>query len=118
MAAKHGDKPLGNIKRIKIENEVNPDPAQYPLKDGTLVEFPDIFDMPIEQAEEFLDKANHAQYTGKITPFLKEWLSQEHYQALVAECNTLRKIRPVFEAVMNYYQGIWGDQGEGNASEN
>ena len=117
MAAKNGDKPLGNIKRIPIETEVNHDPAKYPLKDGTLVLFPDVYDLPVEEAEQFLDEASEAQYTGKVTPVLKKWLSEEHYKALVAEYKSLRQLGAVLQSVMAYYEGVWGNQGEGNASE-
>lgn len=117
MATKHNDKPLGNIKRVKIENEVNQDPALYPLANGHLVEFPDVFDMPLEEAENFFDELNRAQAAGKVTPILKKWLSKEDYAELVAEYSTPRKIKPVFEAIMSYYEGIWGDAGEGSASE-
>lgn len=116
-AAKHNDKPLGNIKRVKIENEVNPDPAQYPLKSGKLVTFPDIFDLPTEEAENLLDEMNAAANNGKVSPFLKKWLSKEDYTALDAEYPTMRMVRPVFYAVMNYYQGTWGEEGEDGASE-
>lgn len=116
-AARNNDKPLGNIKRVNISDELNQDPAQYPLANGKLVTFPDIFDMPTEQAEEFLDQMNAAGREGKISPVLKKWLSPEDYKALDAEYPTMRKIKPVFYAVMNYYQGVWGDQGEDPASE-
>jgi len=116
MAVKNNDKPLGNIKRVPVEAEVNQDPAMYPLKSGKLVTFPDIFDLPIEEAEDFLDQMNQAAREGKISPLLKKWLSEEDYEALSGEYPTLRKIKPVFYAVMNYYQGVWGDAGEGTAS--
>lgn len=116
-AAKHNDKPLGNIKRVQLEDEINQDPAQYPLKSGKLVTFPDIFDMPTEDAENFLDEMDSAGRAGKVSQILKKWLSPEDYKALDAEYPTLRKIKPVFEAVMNYYMGIWGSTGEDSASE-
>lgn len=117
MAVKHNDKPIGNIKRVKISDERNQDPAQYPLANGRLVTFPDIFDMPTEEAEDFLDQLDEASRAGKISPVLKRWLSPEDYEALNAEYPTIRKLKPVFYAVMDYYQGVWGNQGEGDASE-
>lgn len=115
-AARNNDKPIGTIKRVTLSDELNQDPATYPLSNGKLVTFPDIFDMRTEEAEEFLDQMNQAARDGKISPVLKKWLSADDYEALDAEYPTMRKIRPVFYAVMNYYQGVWGDQGEDPAS--
>ena len=118
MATKqHNDKPLGNIKRVKIENETNQDPAQYPLANGRLVTFPDVYDMEIEEAESFFDQLNSARQSGKLTPVLKRWLEPEDYKALVAEYGTPRKLGPVVNAVMSYYEGVWGNEGEDTASE-
>ncbi len=117
MAAKFNDKPLGNVKRVQIADEVNQDPAQYPLKNGTLVTFPDVFDLPTAEAEAFLDQLSQAANDGKITPILKKWLSAEDFKALDEEYPTMRKIRPVFFAITTYYEGIWGKVGEDTASE-
>lgn len=114
----HNDKPLGNIKRVKIHNEVNKDPAQYPLKDGTLVDFPDIWDLPLEEGDDFMAEMNRAANTGRVVPFLKKWLTKDHYARLVAEYPTLRQIQPVFYVVLQHYQGVWGSEGEELASEN
>jgi len=116
-SAKNHDKPIGNIKRVDVGDEINPDPAMYPLKSGKLVVFPDVFDLPIEEAEHFLDQLAIAESNGKITPVLKKWLSEEDYKALLEEYPTIRKLRPVFNGVMNYYYSIWGNPGEEDASE-
>lgn len=114
-AARNGDKPLGNIKRVPVE-AVNTDPAQYPLSNGKLVTFPDVYDLPLEDAEAFFDDINAAQSTGKLSPALKRWLEPEDYAALISEYPTPRKLGPVVNAVMSYYESVWGNQGEGTAS--
>lgn len=115
--AKHNDKPLGNIKRVPVEDEINQDPALYPLKSGKLITFPDIFDMPTKQAEQFLRDMDTKARAGRVSEILEDWLSPADYKALDAEYPTLRKVKPVFEAVMAYYESIWGTAGEDNASE-
>lgn len=116
MAAKNNDKPIGNIKRVKVEAE-NTDPAQYPLSNGKLITFPDVYDLPLEEAEAFFDDLDNGRRTGKMSPALKRWLSEEDYKALTAEYPSPRKLGPVVSAVMAHYEGVWGDQGEDTASE-
>jgi len=115
-AAKNKDRPIGNIKRVKVEAE-NTDPAQYPLANGKLITFPDVYDLPLEDAEAFFDDLNNGQRTGKMSPALKRWLTDEDYKALIAEYPTPRKIGPVVNAVMSYYESVWGTPGEDTASE-
>lgn len=115
-AARNNDKPLGNIKRVAVESE-NTDPAQYPLANGKLVTFPDVYDLPLEEAEAFFDDINDAQRSGKLSPALKRWLTPEDYKALTAEYPTPRKLGPVVSAVMSHYESVWGVQGEDTASE-
>lgn len=116
MAVRNGDKPIGNIKRVTVESE-NTDPAQYPLSNGKLITFPDVYDLPLEEAEQFFDEIESAQGSGKLSPALKRWLSPEDYKALVAEYPSPRKLGPVVSAVMDHYQGVWGKPGEDDASE-
>lgn len=111
------DKPLGNIKRISLDQETNPEPARYPLKSGRLVTFPDIFDFPTEKAEDFLDELNVSQQSGHVSSFLKKWLTEADYKALTAEYDTMRKIRPVVMAVTHHYEGVWGSEEKDAASE-
>ena len=63
------------------------------------------------------DALEYAERSNKILPLLKRWLSKEDYADLLAEYPTIRKIKPVFYGVMNYYYEIWGAPGEGDASE-
>lgn len=110
------DKPKNIVSVSDLDFEANPDPVRVPLKGGKFVTFPDVYDMPIEEAEQFFEDVARGQQTGRITPSLKRWLSPDDYAALVEAFPTLRSLMPVVERVMAAYEKSWGAPGEGDAS--
>lgn len=111
------DKPKNVISISDLEYEANPDPVKVPLKDGKFITFPDVFDMPIEDAEGFFRDLYKGQQSNQLTPALKRWLSEDDYKALVGQFPTFRALSPVIERVMARYEESWGSPGEGPASE-
>lgn len=112
------DKPRNVISVSDLEDiEANPDPVRVPLKGGKFVTFPDVYDMPLEDAEEFFDELARGQAENNLSRPLKRWLSEKDYAALLAQYGTIRKLQPVVERVMAAYEKSWGTVGEGNDSE-
>src|SRR5690625_2395933 len=112
-----GDKPKNIISVADLDDIAeNPDPITIALKDGTKITFPDVYDMPIEEAEDFFREVSRAQATGAMTTVLKKWLPADDVKALLKAFPTNRKINPVIQRVMSKYEAQWGSEGEGDAS--
>lgn len=112
-----GDKPKNVISVSDLDDiEENPDPIKVPLKGGKFVTFPDVFDMPIEDAERFFAALNRGMADGMITSALRSWLSKGDMEALLEAYPTYRKLNPVIQRVMTKYEAQWGAEGEGDAS--
>lgn len=111
------DKPKNVISVTDLDDiEENPDPVRIALKGGKFITFPDIFDMPIAEAEAFFYEMNRGMGNAIVTPTLQRWLAKDDYEALMSAYPTLRKLRPVIERVMAKYEAQWGTEGEGSAS--
>lgn len=54
--------------------------------------------------------------SGILTAALREWLSEEDFDALIEAFPTYRKLNPVIQRVMAKYEAQWGTEGEGGAS--
>lgn len=108
------DKPNINLTLTSLEAEVSkPEPFVLALKGGKRVTFPDIFDMPADEADAFLDDIR----SGGDFRFLEKWLSEADFEAYKAAKIPLRVHMAVVQRVMAYYEGTIGKPGEGNASE-
>lgn len=111
------DKPKNVISVSDLGDiEENPDPIKVPLKGGKFVTFPDVYDMPIEEAESFFLEVNRGMNSGILTAALRKWLSEEDFAALIEAFPTYRKLNPVIQRVMTKYEAQWGTEGEGGAS--
>jgi len=111
------DKPKNIISVADLDDIAeNPDPITIALKDGTKITFPDVYDMPLEEAEDFFRELTRGMNTGIMTPALKKWLPEEDYKALIKAFPTVRRLGPVIERVMAKYEAQWGSEGEGRAS--
>ena len=108
------DKPKINLNLTDLDTEVKPEPYVVMTRQNKRVTFPDIFDMPDEQGEEFLLDFSNDTPDSIV---LKKWLSTEDYEALREHGLTLRQRSSMIHQVMEYYQGTFGDEGEENASE-
>lgn len=111
------DKPKNVISVSDLEDiEENPDPIRVPLKGGKFITFPDVYDMPIEDAEAFFREVNRGMNSGILTGALRKWLSEEDVAALLEAFPTYRRLNPVIQRVMAKYEAQWGTEGEGSAS--
>ena len=111
------DKPKNVISVADLDDiSENPDPIKVPLKGGGFITFPDVFDMPIEDAETFFREVNRGMSNGILTAALRKWLSEDDFDALVEAFPMYRKLNPVVQRVMQKYEAQWGTEGEGSAS--
>lgn len=111
------DKPKNVISVSDLDDiEENPDPVRIALKGGKQITFPDVFDMPIQDAEAFFRDLSSGMANAVLTPALRRWLSEEDYEALIEAFPTYRKLNPVVNRVMSKYEAQWGTEGEGVAS--
>ncbi|MGM7776138.1 hypothetical protein ACSVHC_08985 [Arthrobacter sp. KNU-44] len=113
MAA--NDKPNINLTLAALEAEVaKPEPFVLGLKNGKRITFPDLFDMPVDEGNEFF---KDLEETGQNDfAFLEKWLSEKDFEAYKAEKIPMRVHAALVERVMNYYQQTVGKPGEGAAS--
>lgn len=109
------DKPSINLSLAALQAEIGkPEPFVLALSNSKRITFPDIFDLPASEAEEFFeDMRSNGQ---NDFDFLKKWLSEEDYEAYKAQKVPLRVHSALIERVMDYYQSTLGTKGEGTAS--
>jgi hypothetical protein len=108
------DKPNVMLTLANLEAEVaKPEPFVLALKSGKRITFPDIFDMPAEDAEAFL-----ASMEGAKNDFsaLEKWLSSEDFAKYKEAKLTLRVHKALIERVTAYYEQTVGTPGEDSAS--
>jgi hypothetical protein len=112
MAAKPNlDKPNVSLSLASLEAEVStPEPFVVALKGGKRITFPDLFDLPADEAEEFFKDLQGSGQTDFA--FLAKWLSAEDFEAYKAAKVPLRVHAALVERVMAYYQGTLGTPGE------
>lgn len=97
------DSPLATLKRIKAQESAPV--ATYPLPGSSQrITFPDPYAMEVEDAEAFFAKCLDAERTGRVTPALKHWLSEEDYDALKQAHPTLKEMLAVFFAAQQHYE--------------
>lgn len=109
------DKPNIHLTLTELEAEVGkPEPFVLALRSGKRITFPDIFDMPVEEAETFLKDMDGA---GTDMNALKKWLSADDFAKYKDAKITLRTHSALIERVQAYYEQTVGKPGEGNASE-
>ena len=113
-----GDKLKNVVSVADLETEVaeNEDPITIALKSGKRITFPDVYDMPLAEAEAFFREVARAQGSGVFTPVLDKWLPKEDVKALTEAFPTYRRLNPVVQRVMQKYEAQWGSEGEGDAS--
>jgi hypothetical protein len=111
------DTPNINLSLAALEAEVDtPEPFVFALKGGKRITFPDIFDMPLEEATQFLDEVKDI---GDDLQALEKWLSPEDFAKYKDAKLSLRIHRALVDRVTAYYEGSpLGDAGNGGASAN
>lgn len=109
------DKPNVNLSLAALEAEVaKPEPFVLALKGGKRITFPDLFDLPADEAEEFFK--DFQQGAQNDFAFLEKWLTKADFEAYKAAKIPLRVHGALIERVMNYYQQTVGTPGEDTAS--
>ncbi|WP_114202316.1 hypothetical protein [Janibacter anophelis] len=109
------DSPLQNSTLARLGKTEKPEPYVYRTRTGKdKVVFPDPGEMDWLEAENFLSDMG----SSKDSAFLKKWLDDDDYNALVAEKWTLREKNLVLEDVFAHYEDIFGTPGEEPASGN
>lgn len=107
------DKPQTNLSFKDLDNEIDaPEPFVYTTKSSKRVTFPDIFAMDADEAEKMMSEMESLP-DGK---FLAKWLSEEDLVRLHEDKLSLRHRMVLMQRVMAYYEGTFGDRGEGGAS--
>jgi len=109
------DKPSINLSLAALEAEVSrPEPFILALNGGKRITFPDLFDMPADESEEFFSDLNEPGKTD--FEFLAKWLSKADFEAYKAAKVPLRVHKVLIQRVMAYYEQTVGTSGEGRAS--
>lgn len=109
------DTPRVNLTLAQLEQQAaSPEPFILALKDSQRITFPDLFDMPAEDGEQFLDELN--KFGQNDFKFLEKWLSEEDFQKYKDAKITLRQHAALMNQVLGYYQASVGKPGEGVAS--
>lgn len=108
------DKPNINITVAQLEQEAaKPEPFVLALKGGKRITFPDLYDRPADEAEEFLSTFGKESNDFKN---LEKWLPKADFEAYKAAKLPLRMHALLIDKVMSYYQNSLGLPGEGDAS--
>lgn len=107
------DKPSApNLTFAALDAEETPEPFVYVTKTNHRVTFPDIFEMPADEGQQFLIEVE----TKPDDEILEKWLTKADLEALKKDRLTLRQRMRLMEAVMSYYQSSLGTPGEEQAS--
>lgn len=109
---KINDSPTVHASAAKLDQQGTPEAFVYMTKAGHRITWPDPLDMDFEDAEEFLDDLN-GKRNSEVLP---KWIGDDDYAALKADHLSLKKLRALLDMVVSHYQGVLGDEGEGDAS--
>lgn len=107
------DNPLQNATLAKLAKIEAGEPYVYTCRDGKhTVTFPDLADMGWEEGEEFM--ADMLKEPESV--WIPRYVSDADWKRFQAEKLKMRELVPVIRDVLDHYQGIFGDEGEGKAS--
>lgn len=112
------DKPTNvlNVKALDLEGEN--EPVRVPTKTGSgFITFPAFIDKDTEDVEEMFDLIDHGLSTGKLSPLLKKWLAEKEYEKFRKSYPRWQEQMTIVNAVVEKFQTMVGNQGEGDASE-
>lgn len=111
------DKPSVNLTLASLEAEIAaPEPFILALRGGKRITFPDLYGMPVDEAEEFFKDFNPNSGKNDLN-LLEKWLSAADFEAYKAAKIPLRVHGALLERVTNYYQQTVGKPGEDSASK-
>ncbi|MDO5743496.1 MAG: hypothetical protein Q4P23_03425 [Micrococcaceae bacterium] len=108
------DKPNINLTLAELEAEIGkPEPFVLALRGGKRITFPDVFDLPVEEAMTFIKDMESA---GNDLKALERWLSVDDFAKYKEAKLSLRTHSALVERVQNYYEQTVGNSGEDSAS--
>lgn len=108
------DKPNINLTFAQLEQEAaKPEPFVFALPGSKRITFPDIFDLPAEEAEDFFNKFEKSKDDFSA---LGKWLPKADFEAYKAAKLPLRMHALLVQKVMDYYEKTVGLPGEDDAS--
>lgn len=110
------DKPLApnlTIDALMAETQA-PEPFRFAIGNSKIVTFPDLYDVPVEEAEEFLEQLNNLG--SNDMEFLGNWLSEEDFELYKSAGLKLRQHARLMNMVLDYYEASMGKRPEGSAS--
>lgn len=108
------DKPTVQLSLAKLRKEVKTaEVLKMALSGSKIITFPDVYAMESVEAEEIFARLNQNATNWTV---IRKWLSKEDADALQAEKLTVIELDTVMRAAVQYYEDIYGNAGEGNAS--
>ena len=114
MTDKDKPKVLGSIAAIKKEaGSFDRDPARFALPDGGFITFPDPMEMEAFESDELL----HTLLNEDNQAGMRKWLSTEDFDKVAALRLTRREMRTLVQDAVEYYDDVFGAQGESPASD-
>ena len=109
------DKPNVNLSLAALEAEIGkPEPFVLALSGSKRITFPDLYDIPVDEAEEFFKDLEESK--GGDLAMFEKWLSKADFAAYKAAKIPLRVHAALAKKVTDYYQQSMGDAGEDAAS--
>lgn len=109
------DKPNVNLSLAALEAEASkPEPFVLALTGSKRITFPDLYDLPVVEAEEFFRDLAASGQTD--LDFLAKWLSKSDFEAYKAAKVPLRVHKVLIQRVLGYYEQTVGDEGNASAS--
>lgn len=107
-------KPTAVLSELEME-AASPEPFELALPDSTRIVFPDLYDIPAEEGEKFMEDME--KYGENDYEFLEKWLSPKDYEKYVGLKLKLRVHALLMNRVLTYYRSTLGTSGEGRASK-
>lgn len=107
------DNPLQNTTLSRLAKIEAGEPYVYTCRDGKhTVTFPDLSDMDWEEGEKFMQD----MLKEPESVWIPRYVSEEDWKRFQAEKLKMREFVPIIRDVLDYYQKIFGDEGEEQAS--
>lgn len=104
-----------NVKALDLEGDS--EPVRVPTRTGSgFITFPAFIDKDAEDVEEMFDLIDQGLSTGKLTPLLKKWLTEREYEKFRKSYPKWQEQMTIVNAVVEKFQAMVGDRGEGDAS--
>lgn len=97
-----------------LDESQAPEPFVFALSSSKRIVFPDLFDLPANEADEFLTEME--KYGKNDFKFLEKWLPEKDFKTYKEANLPLRAHARLMTRVLNYYRATLGDEGEDNAS--